>query len=775
MKMTKFFCKNFIAKLCFIIFVIFFAKATDGGIKIQEIDNFSKIRKGNYFDFTKFKNFDFDPYTKDEKLNHIQMSHKKYQWNYNGSVIYKGEFANSMASELDRITLNSKEASNLKNAKNKEMLENETKIRKKLLEKRTKKKIAKKLRNKEILDIIAIKQFTEEKNQQIVTDLVNRIYENQSNLLTQSPEQNEEFLDLLLRLQNNKNYLEKAKNESEKSALGDYKAKIVDETKGIFEDHSKEFDKLKTKHETNFICNDFKSLSHEINLLKLLTEKQLHSEKAMYLREIDHAQTLGIDSSNNILKLNNLIDNVKFKRKSTEDLIQDIRVKFANKHVKNIYRDNYNILPKNFIKTMSNTTVSMLLKLYELTNEEYFDNLKKESNNINSMLNLSKSKYYAKFRNFDFTQENLFKLIAELNKDKSQNHQENIANVEKLLPIFLEQNVNVSRDALKLPLIQLPDNVASDSIMYAIDNLDKIIYRRIQDNRLAQNNLAAGDQNFYTGLWFRLDSSKINQKSSQINLGYKADIFTATVGYDYAYQDYLFGMAYSNCNVQAKSYDKLSENSKLHIIRAYTQLYLVDNLFMQAEGFWGMGGIVKKRRVLNNASFYAKAKTEANMLGGNFLLGYDFYPHSNMYITPNASVGYKLLNIKGYKEKEDLNNIFLARSIKAKKHSKTYISCGLNMGTKLLVSNLSISPELHFNVENIINQNQDKTAISIHKKLPLINISSKKLDKLNYNFGGSIKLENSGEFNGAIHLGYNVTKSKNINAQNVYIKLNMDL
>ncbi len=62
--------------------------------------------------------------------------------------------------------------------------------------------------------------------------------------------------------------------------------------------------------------------------------------------------------------------------------------------------------------------------------------------------------------------------------------------------------------------------------------------------------------------------------------------------------------------------------------------------------------------------------------------------------------------------------------------------------------NTKLIPEIHFNIDHAVNTKNSDTTIKIIEEIDSIKIPSEKLAKIYYNFGGSLKLNQSDKFEG---------------------------
>jgi outer membrane autotransporter protein len=181
-----------------------------------------------------------------------------------------------------------------------------------------------------------------------------------------------------------------------------------------------------------------------------------------------------------------------------------------------------------------------------------------------------------------------------------------------------------------------------------------------------------------------------------------------------------------------------------------------NQFFVSGQGSYGGGDNIKKlRRTGDLLDHTASGTTKGRVTGGKVEVGYDYKIEKfSVSVVPTAGIAYNSVNVKGYRETGEGIN----RKISKRTTSKTSALFGIMTKYEALSGDFALVPEVHANVNYIINSKNSDTQITIIDNIPPMTTPAAKLPKLKYTIGTSIKLIEYKYFN--TEIGYDLGLAK---------------
>lgn len=336
---------------------------------------------------------------------------------------------------------------------------------------------------------------------------------------------------------------------------------------------------------------------------------------------------------------------------------------------------------------------------------------------------------------------------------------------------FPNINAMVSRELFnvyqqKLQEIAAPvsESTTTDSLLASVHGLSAIT-----SQRLTAIGVSAGDEEPVSyGIWVKGMLSQAKQKSYRAHPKYKLNQGGGTVGFDVGNDDYAVGLGWSPVRSTVKTQNSGKEKITSNIGSIYGMAKLENNIFATAQAQYGRSNIKKHRNIGDLAGSIASAKTKATIAGGRFGLGYDYYyAPARINIVPTLGLAYDNVAVKSYSETGA--GVLSRLNVAKRTATKTSALGGVMLKYNTEINNLKLVPEIHANIDYILNSKNGSTKVTIVNGLDPVVTAGEKPARLGYNLGGSVSFLRANYLNAGI--GYDLGLSKKFLAHTGYISL----
>lgn len=421
----------------------------------------------------------------------------------------------------------------------------------------------------------------------------------------------------------------------------------------------------------------------------------------------------------------------------------------------------------------------LLQELFEKEQDIAAEELKEYISYRNKLKKITNNDEKEKTKNVTRTtqeaQEALKILLQQVKKSKNSSESFKISNsalidqLKENLDLFIHPDPENAEEK-DLPPIQKSDALSSELLTFV--NSSNFAHQSVINARTNSFiGLPAGDLVNSYGFWLKGTFANGNQKARKRLAGYKFKTNGITIGADIG-DESLLGIAFSTLKSNSKSTSNVLDKNNLntYIGTLYGKYAITNQVFLSAQTSFGKSEIKKKRDSGDKLKTIIAAKTKATNTSGKLELGYDYILNSQIHFIPTIGVNHTNVKVNGYKEE----GTGLVREISKRTTSKTSTSAGIMvMYITNISKNTKLTPEIHFNIDHAINTKNSDTTIKIIEAIDPIKISSEKLAKNYYSFGGSLKLNQSDRFE--VSVGYDLGIAKKFISNQGSLKVRVNI